>query len=198
MKQLVQILKPLKEATWELSAEQIISCSKAIPLPNAILFKLWKYVVDESETQVCDDGNETQVPVNQRRSDPPRSEEAQKVVAGLITSIEQRWLRYEEDRIYSTCTLLDPRFKEVCFTSFALVRAKRLLLNIMHANPVCSSESAVIDSEGEAEDDQEGAPVKRKKCLWDSFDEELKKKKSAQLSSVQDKNEQEFSLYCNA
>ena len=68
----------------------------------------------------------------------------------------------------------------------------------MHANPVCSSESVVIDTEGEAEDDQEGAPVKKKKCLWDSFDEELKRKKSAQLSCVQDKNEQELSLYCNA
>ena len=39
-------------------------------------------------------------------------------------------------------------------------------------NPVSSSASVVID----AEDDQEDAPVKKKKCLWDSFDEELKKR----------------------
>jgi len=91
----------------------------------------------------------------------------------LIASIDRRWLGYEEDKIYSTCTLLDPRFKEACFTSSALVRAKRLLLSIMHTNPLCSRESVVIDTEGEAEYDQEGAPIKKKKYLWDSFDEEL-------------------------
>jgi len=32
----------------------------------------------------------------------------------------------------------------------------------MHANPICSSESVVIDTEGEAEDDQEVAPIKKK------------------------------------
>ena len=64
MKQLVQILKPLEEATQELSVEQRLSCSKAIPFVNAILFELQKYVVDEDETQVSDDDdddNETQV-----------------------------------------------------------------------------------------------------------------------------------------
>ena len=61
-------------------------------------------------------------------------------------------------------------------------------------NPVSSSASVVID----AEDDQEDAPVKKKKCLWDSFDEELKKKKSTQLSTSQDKSEQELSSYCSA
>ena len=45
---------------------------------------------------------------------------------------------------------------------------------------------------------QEDAPVKKKKCLWDSFDEELKKKKSTQLSTNQDKSEQELSSYCSA
>ena len=61
----VQVLKPLEEATQELSAEQRLSCSKVIPLLNAILFELQKYVVDEDETQVPDDDdddNETQVP----------------------------------------------------------------------------------------------------------------------------------------
>ena len=66
-------------------------------------------------------------------------------------------------KIYSTCTL---RFKEVYCTGY--IRAKRLLLSIMHANPVCSSESVVIACmqilrEGETEDDQEGALVKKKK-----------------------------------
>ena len=52
-------------------------------------------------------------------------------------------------------------------------------------NPVSSNASVVID----AEDDQKDAPVKKKNCLWDSFDEELKKKKSTQLSTSQDKSE---------
>jgi len=60
------------------------------------------------------------------------------------------------------------RFKEVCFISSALVRAKRLLPSIMHANPVCSSESVVIACmqilhEGETEDNQEGVLVNKKK-----------------------------------
>ena len=104
MKQRVQVLKPLKEATRQLGAEQRVSCSKVISLLNAILFELWKYVVDEDETQVNDD-EEPQVPESQGNSDPPRSEEAQQVLAGLIASIEQRWLGYEEDKIYSACTV---------------------------------------------------------------------------------------------
>ena len=90
------------------------------------------------------------------------------MVTGLTASIERRWLSYEEDKIYSLCSLLDPRFKDICFSSSAFVRAKRLLLSIMHAksiNPVSSSTSVVID----AEDDQEDARVKKKKCLWDSY-----------------------------
>ena len=35
MKELVDILKPLEEATWELSIEQGVSCSKVIPFLNA-------------------------------------------------------------------------------------------------------------------------------------------------------------------
>ena len=46
------------------------------------------------------------------------SEESQQVVAGLIASIGRRWLN-NEDR--SVCALLDPRFKEVCFTNATLL-----------------------------------------------------------------------------
>jgi len=100
-------------------------------LSNALLFELRKNVVDDDETLVPDD-DETQVPESQGSSGPPSSEESQQVVPGLVASIEWRWLNYDEDRIYSVCTLLDPRFKEVCFTSTALVRVTRLLLSIMH------------------------------------------------------------------
>ena len=122
MSELIQILQPLEEATRELSTEQRVSCSKVIPLLNALLFELRKNVLDDDETQVADD-DETQVPESQGSS-VPRSEESQQVVAGLIASIERRWLNYEEDRIYSISTLLDPRFKEVCFSNASLVRAK--------------------------------------------------------------------------
>ncbi|XP_065895773.1 zinc finger BED domain-containing protein 4-like [Dysidea avara] len=192
MSELIQILQPLEEATRELSAEQRVCCSNIIPLPNALLFELRKNVVDDDETQVPDD-DETQVPESQGSS-VPTSEESQQVVVGLIASIEWRWLNYEEDRIYSICTLLDPRFKEVCFTSAALVRAKRLLLSIMRA---LTQGDSVISSASVVNDDQEDVPIKKMKCLWNSFDE-LKKKKSTDLSTNQDKDEKELSLYCSA
>ncbi|XP_065895790.1 zinc finger BED domain-containing protein 4-like [Dysidea avara] len=181
-----------KEATRKLSAEQRVCCSNIIPLPNALLFELRKNVVDDDETQVPDD-DETQVPESQGSS-VPTSEESQQVVVGLIASIERRWLNYEEDKIYSICTLLDPRFKEVCFTSAALVRAKRLLLSIMRA---LTQGDSVTSSASVVNDDQEDVPIKKMKCLWDSFDE-LKNKKSTDLSTNQDKDEKELSLYCSA
>ncbi|XP_065895786.1 zinc finger BED domain-containing protein 4-like [Dysidea avara] len=180
------------KATRKLSAEQRVCCSNIISLPNALLFELRKNVVDDDETQVPDD-DETQVPESQGSS-VPTSEESQQVVVGLIASIERRWLNYEEDKIYSICTLLDPRFKEVCFTSAALVRAKRLLLSIMRA---LTQGDSVTSSASVVNDDQEDVPIKKMKCLWDSFDE-LKKKKSTDLSTNQDKDEKELSLYCSA
>ena len=120
----------------------------------------------------------------------PRS---QKVKFGLLASIERRWLDYEDDKIYFIYTLLDPKFKEVCFTGTALVRAKRLLLSIMRqGDPVTSSESVVND----VENNQEDVAIKRKKCLWNSFDKELEKKKSTDLSASQDKYEK--NCHCTA
>ena len=46
-------------------------------------------------------------------------------------------------------------------------------------------------------DDEEDVPVKKKSSLWDSFNE-LRKKKSTDLSTNEDKYEKELSLYCNA
>ena len=152
-----------------------------IPLLNALLFELRKNVVDD-ETQVSDD-DETQVPESQGSS-VPSSEESQQVIAGLIESIERRWLNYEGDRIYSICALLDPRFKEVCFTNAALIRAKRLLLSIMRA---ITQGDLLASSTGVANyNDDEDVPIRKKNSLWDSFDE-LKKKKSADLSTNQDR-----------
>ena len=173
MKECVQILQLLEKATRELSTKQRESCSKVMPLLNAILFELHANVMDDDETQVPDE-DETQVPESKENS-VPSTEDTRQVVTDLIASIERRWLSHEEDKIYSMHSLLDPRFKDICFTSSALVRAKRLPLNLMHAkfaNPVSSSASVVID----AEDDQENAPVKKKKCLWHSFDEEMKRR----------------------
>ena len=44
---------------------------------------------------------------------------------------------------------------------------------------------------------QEEAPVKKKRCLWDHFDEEVKKKKAQHQSTSEQKNENE-SLYLGA
>ena len=146
-------------------------------------------VIDDDETQVPDE-DEAQVPESQGNS-VLSSEDIQRVATGLIALIERRWLSYDEDKIYSICSLFDPRFKDFCFFNSALVSAKRLLPSVMRAtsaNPVNSSRSVAIN----AEDDQEDSPVKKKKCLWGSFDEELKKKKSTQLSASQDKNSAEY------
>ena len=75
MKELVQILQPLEEATRELSIKQRVSYSKVIPLLNAILFELRKNVIDDNETQVPDE-DETQVPESQGNS-VPSSEDTQ-------------------------------------------------------------------------------------------------------------------------
>ena len=107
---------------------------------------------------------------------------------------------YEEDEIYSISTLLDPRFKEVCFTSSALIKAKRLLLYLMHKVSRRSADVALSDTSiiSDNENVQEDAPVKKKKCLWASFDKKLKKKKANHQSTNEDKDEQEFSLYLSA
>ena len=81
MSKLIQILKPLEEATRERSTEQRVSCSKVIPLLNALLFELHKNVVDDDVTLAPND-DETQVPESQGSSGPPSSEESQRVISG--------------------------------------------------------------------------------------------------------------------
>jgi len=128
-----------------------------IPLLNALLFELRKNVVDDDDTQVPND-DKTQDPESQGSSFPI-SEVSQQVVVSLIASIERRWLNYEEDRIYSICTLLDPRFKEVCFTNAALVRVKRLLLSIIH---VITQGDLIASSISIVNDDEEDVPIEKK------------------------------------
>ena len=77
LEELVQILKPLEEATRELSVEQTVSASKVIPLLNAILHELQENVVDDDETQVPE-SQDSSVSI---------SEDRQQVVSGLIQSI---------------------------------------------------------------------------------------------------------------
>jgi len=60
--ELIQILQPLEEATWEFSTEQRVSCSKVIPLLIALLLALRKNEVDDDETQVPNEVDETQAP----------------------------------------------------------------------------------------------------------------------------------------
>ena len=93
----MKILKPLEEATRELSAEQTVSSSKVIPLLNAILHELKKNALDEDETQVPD-SQETE------ENSTSMSEDSQQVVLGLINSVETRWIDYENDEIYSVST----------------------------------------------------------------------------------------------
>ena len=56
-------------------------------------------------------------------------------------------------------TLLDSRYKEVCFTNTALVRIKKLLPYIMCA---LTQEDSTTSSASVFSDDQEHVPIKRK------------------------------------
>ena len=141
----------------------------------------------------------TQIPESQDYT-ASISEDSKQVVLGLIHSIETRWIDYENDDIYSISTLLDPRFKEVSFIASALDRAKKLLLTLMRrvnpdeAHSSTHNETCVISDN---EDAQAGSA--EKKSLWDSFEEELKKKKdSHHLATQHNKDEHELALYLSA
>ena len=101
--------------------------------------------------------------------------------------------------MYSVCTLLDPRFKEVCFSSSALTRAKRILVSLMQlANVDAANSSATFVISDNDESIQEEAPVKKKRCLWDHFNEEVKKKKAQHQSTSEQKNENKLIFYLRA
>ena len=51
-----------------------------------------------------------------------------------------------------------------------------------------TQEDSATSSASIVSDDQEDVPIKKKKCLWDSFDG-LKKKKSTDFSTNKDKDE---------
>ena len=57
LEELVEILQPLQEATRELSTEKTVSCSKVIPLLNALLCELRKHIYDNDETQIQETQN---------------------------------------------------------------------------------------------------------------------------------------------
>ena len=97
-----------------------------------------------------------------------------------------------DDEIYSISTLLDLRFKEVSLSVSALDRAKKLLLTLMRR--VNADEAHSSADNATCED----APTNsaEKKSLWDSFEEELKKKKAShQLATQHNKDEHELALY---
>ena len=186
LEELVQILKPLEEATRELSVEQTVSASKVIPLLNAILHELQKNVVDDDETQIPESQD----------SSASISEDCQQVVSGLIQSIETRWIDYENDDIYSISTLLDPRFKEVSFSALALDRAKKLLLTLMRRVNADEAHSSADNAIHVISDNEDAPDSAEKKSLWDSFEEELKKKKASHhLVTQHNKDEHELALY---
>ena len=92
---------------------------------------------------------------------------------------------------------MDPRFKEVSFSASALDGAKKLLLTLMRrmnadeAHSSTDNETCVISDNEDAQADSA-----EKKSLWDTFEEELKKKKAShQLATQHNRNEHELALY---
>ena len=98
LEELVDILQPFEEATRELSSEKSVSCSKVIPLLNALLCELRKYIYDDDETQIL----ETQDNHN------TTSQESQNGLVEIIDSCKRRLVNYEDDDSYAISTLLDP------------------------------------------------------------------------------------------
>ena len=87
-------------------------------------------------------------------------------------------MNYEDDDIYAISTLLDPRFKEIPFTSRALNRAKKLLLSLMDEVNSPSATNSTVHI-GDDEDMQNNSPEPAKKrCLWDNFEKELRQKQA--------------------
>ena len=104
LEELLEILQSFEEATRELSTEKPMSCSKVIPLLNALLRELYKHIYDDDETQI---------PESQDHHDL----KSQVVLAEIIASCNRRWVDYGNYDIYAINTLLDPRFKKIPFTS---------------------------------------------------------------------------------
>ena len=157
LEELVEILQPLEEATRELSAEKTVSCSKVIPLLNAILCKLRKHIYDDDETQIPETQDNHNV----------KSKESQEVLAEIIDSCNRRWVNYEDDDIYAVSTLLDPRFKEIPFTSRALNRAKKSLLSLMdEVNSPSATNSTIHISDDEDVQQGNNSPGPAKKNVY--------------------------------
>ena len=190
LEELVEILQPLEEATRELSAEKTVSCSKVIPLLNAILCELRKHIYDDDETQIPETQDNHNV----------KSKESQKVLAEIIDSCNRRWVNYEDDDIYAVSTLLDPRFKEIPFTSRALNRAKKSLLSLMDEvnSPSATNSTIHISDDEDVQQGNNSPGPAKKKCLWDNFEKELKQKQAKDQLTTEDKDEHELSLYLGA
>ena len=188
LEELVEILQPLEEATRELSTEKTVSCSKVIPLLNALLCELRQHIYNDNETQIQ----------KMQNNHDPKSVESQEVLAEIIGSCNRRWVDYEDDDIYAISTLLDPRFKEIPFTSEALERAKQSLLSLMHeaSSPSTANSTIHISDDEDTQNDPPG-PVK-KRYLWDNFEKELKQKQANDRLTTEDKDEHELSLYLGA
>ena len=123
------------------------------------------------------------------------------MLAEIIYSCNRRWVDYEDDDI-CICHkhFLDPRFKEIPFTSEAVERAKQSLFSLMHEASSSSTANSTIhiSDDKDTQDDPPG-PVK-KRCLWDNFEKDLKQKQANNRLTTdhEDKDEHELSLYLGA
>ncbi len=90
---LIKILRPLYDATVEVSGEKHVTCSKVIPITNLLL----KYY------------------------DAPAPGEASEVVkkfkGEILKSLKKRFGWVEDGLVYACSSLLDPRFKQHAFSS---------------------------------------------------------------------------------
>ena len=81
-----------------------------------------------------------------------------------------------------------------------MTRTKRILCSMMRLVSVEAPDGVTCVVSDDDDDDraQEGTPVRKKKCLWDHFDQEVKKKEAEQRSTSEDSRENELTLYLTA
>lgn len=91
LKEIVQILKPFKEATEEVSGDSYITASLVIPLSHLIIQKL--------------------------ENTRPTSLAAENLCVSLLEDSKKRFKDLEKNPLLARAMLLDPRFKKIHFSS---------------------------------------------------------------------------------
>ena len=145
MRIFTELLKPLYDATNELNGEKVTTISKVIPMIQ-ILFNYYE------EDRFPEDDDAT---LEHKRVFRTKNFE----------SLKKRFAWTEKNKLYGISTLMDPRFKNVCFTPMTYLAVKEWLIKEL------SEENN--DDTVEVEEEVYKEPAYKKRSLstfWEAFD----------------------------